>query len=59
MRGEMERAAAAIQEARKLADRPRGRFQIAYSRDYISTLMPNIRWCRAIIAKCRNIGVFA
>ncbi len=46
MRGEMERAAAAIQEARKLADRPRGRFQIAYSRDYISTLMPNIQDAR-------------
>jgi hypothetical protein len=46
MREEMERAAPAIQEARRLVGQPRGRFPIVYSKNYISTLMPNIQDAR-------------
>jgi hypothetical protein len=46
MRPEMELADGAIREARKLADQPRGRFAITYSKDYISTLMTGIQDAR-------------
>jgi len=46
MRSEMERGAAAIQEARKLIDRPRGRFPIVYSKDYISTTLTGLQDAR-------------
>ncbi len=46
MRPELDRAADAAKEARKLADMPRGRFPITYSKNYISTLIPNIQDAR-------------
>jgi hypothetical protein len=46
VRAEMERAADAITEARKLADQPRGRFAITYSKDFISTLMTGVQDAR-------------
>ncbi len=46
MREEMERAAPALQLARRLADQPRGRFPIVYSRNYVSTMLPNIQDAR-------------
>ncbi len=46
MRPEMARAAAAIQEARKLIDRPRGRFPVVYSKDYISTKLTGLQDAR-------------
>jgi hypothetical protein len=48
MRPEMELVADAIGEARKLADQPRGRYPITYSKDYISTLMPSIQDAREV-----------
>jgi hypothetical protein len=48
MRAEMERAADAIQEARKLIDQPRGRYPITYSQDYIGTMLPGIQDCREV-----------
>jgi hypothetical protein len=48
MREEMARADAAIVEARKLADKPRGRFPIAYTRDYVSTVFPLIQDARGV-----------
>jgi hypothetical protein len=41
LRAELARAPAALAEARKLKDLPRGRFPITYTRDWISTLRPN------------------
>jgi hypothetical protein len=46
VRAEVERAADAITEARKLADQPRGRFAITYSKDFISTLMTGVQDAR-------------
>jgi hypothetical protein len=48
MRPEMERVAPAIREARKLQDMPRGRFPIIYTKNYISTLLPNIQDARSV-----------
>jgi hypothetical protein len=48
MRPEMERGALAIQEARKLVNYPRGRFPIVFSKDFISTLLPNIQDARGV-----------
>lgn len=39
---------AAIQEARKLKDLPRGRFDLKYSEDYISTIMEPIQSARGV-----------
>ena len=50
MSREMKRDTApdAIEEARKLADQPRGRYPITYSKDYISTVMPSIQSTREV-----------
>ncbi|HEX5270127.1 MAG TPA: hypothetical protein VFW33_06570, partial [Gemmataceae bacterium] len=45
---ELDRAADALEEARKLAGMPRGRFNITYSKDFISTLLPNIQDARGV-----------
>jgi hypothetical protein len=58
MRPEMERAAIAIQEARKLVDYPRGRFPIVYSKDFISTLLPNIQDARSVANVLSNDALF-
>jgi len=46
MRPEMKFAADAIDEARKLADQPRGRYSITYSKDYVSTFMAGVQSAR-------------
>jgi hypothetical protein len=48
MRQEMERAAAATQEARKLVDYRGGRYPIVYTKNFISTLLPNIQDARGV-----------
>jgi hypothetical protein len=58
MRPEIERAARAIQEARKLVDYPRGRFPIAYSKDFISTLLPNVQDARSVANVLSNDALF-
>ncbi len=58
MRPEMERAAPALQEARRLIDFRRGRFPIAYSRDFISTLLPNIQEARETAHLLQNDALF-
>jgi hypothetical protein len=45
---EIENAAAAITEARKLVNQPRGRFAITYTRDYIGTMLPGIQDAREV-----------
>jgi hypothetical protein len=58
MREEMERAAAATQEARKLVDFPRGRYPIVYSKNYISTLLPHIQHARSVAYVLQNDALF-
>jgi len=48
LRTELKRAAAALTEARKLADMPEGRYPISYKADFISTLLPHIDQARQI-----------
>jgi hypothetical protein len=48
LRREMSRAAAALAEARKLVDLTEGRYPIAYSPDFISTLIPHTQDARLI-----------
>jgi len=58
MRPEMERAAVAIQEARKLIDYSRGRYPITYSRDYISTILVHIQDARETAQLLQNDALF-
>jgi hypothetical protein len=48
LKAELKRADKALAEARKLADRPKGRFPIVYSADFIGTLLPDVQDVRAI-----------
>jgi hypothetical protein len=48
LREELKKAAAALAEARKLADRPAGRYPITYSPDFIGTLLPDIQNTRTV-----------
>ncbi len=48
LREELGRAAAALAEARKLKDFPKGRFPITYAADGISTNLPHIRQPRQV-----------
>jgi hypothetical protein len=48
LRAELERAKPALVEARKMADLPRGRYRLKWSRDYISTLFPHLDEVRTI-----------
>jgi hypothetical protein len=43
VRAELERAADALREARKLVDQPRGRYPIVYTQDWIGTLLTGIQ----------------
>jgi hypothetical protein len=45
---ELERAAAARDQARKLADLPEGRYPITYSQDFLGTLLPHTQDVRGI-----------
>jgi hypothetical protein len=58
MRPEMQRAAASIQAARKLADQPRGRYAITYSNDFISTMLPNIQGSREVAQMLQYDALF-
>jgi hypothetical protein len=42
LRAELEKAAAAVAEGRKVADLPQGRYSIAWSPDCLSTLVPHL-----------------
>lgn len=59
---ELAAAAAAVTEARGLADRPRGRYTIAWSKDLIGTLIPHaedareVTWLLAHDALRRALG---
>jgi hypothetical protein len=46
LRAEMKRGEAAVAEARKLIDFPRGRHPITWRKDYISSLLPNAQEAR-------------
>src|SRR5262249_20954983 len=46
LRVELTRAADAVKEARKVADFPRGRYAVAWRRDFISTLLPHAQNAR-------------
>src|SRR5260221_11913311 len=48
LRAEMERAAPALAEARKLVDLNKGRYPITYSPDFISTMIPHTQDARLI-----------
>ncbi len=48
LRTELAKAAAALQEARKLKDLPRGRFAVNHTRDWVSTLRPYLEHVRAV-----------
>jgi hypothetical protein len=48
LKGELKRAADALAEARKLADRPQGRFPINYSVDFVGTLLSYTQETRAV-----------
>jgi type II secretory pathway pseudopilin PulG len=50
LRTAMATAAAALSEARKLADRSEGRYSITYRADWIGTLMPHVQEAREIAA---------
>ena len=48
LKTELKRAADARTEARKLADRPQGRFPINYSADFVGTLLPDVQGTREV-----------
>ncbi len=48
LRGELAKVAAALDEARKLADLPRGRYKVAWSPDLIGTLVPHVDKVRRV-----------
>jgi hypothetical protein len=48
IRAELIRAADALQAARSLADQPRGRHAVTYSKDWISTLLPTVQDTRMV-----------
>jgi hypothetical protein len=43
LREELQRAAEALLQMRKVADLPRGRYPIVYARDFIGTLLPHVQ----------------
>src|SRR5262249_22892056 len=46
LREELARASEALATARKVVDLPRGRYAIAYSKDFISTPLPHVQGAR-------------
>ncbi len=46
---ELKRVAAALDTARGLADRPRGRYAVAWTKDHVGTLMPHLEQVRDVI----------
>jgi hypothetical protein len=53
LRKEVDRAKKSLQELYKIADKPRGRYPITYTKDYIGTLLPhtqNTRWLANLLA---------
>src|SRR5262249_36385389 len=48
LRAELEKVAEARTEARKLADLRYGRHDIAWAKDYFSTLFPHVQDCREV-----------
>jgi hypothetical protein len=54
LRAEMTRGAAAVAEARKLIDFPRGRHPIGWKKDYVSTLLPASQASRDVVNILRH-----
>jgi len=50
---EMKRGAAAVADARRLIDLPRGRHPIVWKKDYVSSLIPNTQQSRDVVAILR------
>ncbi len=48
LRSELTKAAAALDVARNLADRPRGRYVVAWTNDLVGTLMPHVQEVREV-----------
>jgi hypothetical protein len=48
LRAELKNAAAALAQARQLADLPEGRYPVTYSVDFIGTLIPHVQDAREI-----------
>jgi hypothetical protein len=48
LRTELQKAEAALVQARKLADLPEGRYPVTYSPDFIGTLVPHVQDAREI-----------
>src|SRR5262249_55851468 len=48
LRGELKNAAAAVAQARQLADLPEGRYPVTYSPDFIGTLIPHVQDAREV-----------
>ncbi len=48
LRAELGKVPAALDVARDLADRPRGRYTVAWSSDLISTMMPHVQQAREV-----------
>src|SRR5205807_4167155 len=48
LRKELKRAARPLAEVYKIADKPRGRYPIAYTKDFIGTLLPNTQDTRKL-----------
>jgi hypothetical protein len=53
LRRELKKSQQALEEARKLADLPTGRFPIVYSSDGISTLLPDVQKARDVAGLLR------
>lgn len=48
LRAELERASRALDKARTLAEKPEGRYPVAYTEDFIGTLLPHIQNTREL-----------
>ena len=48
LRGQLAKVARPLDTARDLADRPRGRFTVAWSDDLINTMMPHVQQVRDV-----------
>jgi hypothetical protein len=49
LRAELAKVAAALDKARQVADRPRGRYAVAWSADLLGTLMPHLDRQRGLV----------
>jgi hypothetical protein len=49
LRNELTKVAPAIDKARELADRPRGRYDVKWNEDHIGTLLPHVHQLRTVV----------